>query len=165
MIQGRPVCTEFQIGGNEPASLTRKRAHLDRQTGGAQLGDAAALDLREGIGFGRPPTRRTPAAMTARVQGGVLAEVAARFERHVERSAGGTIARHAKGFDLGMGLAELPMPPLGDDFGPLRDHAADHRVGLDESLAPSGQVQRAAHVPEVDFRLVHVLGQCSVASG
>ena len=61
-----------------------------------------------------------------------------------------------QGLDFGMGLAEPPMPTLADDLGPLGDHAADHRVRLDEPLPPDGQFQGATHVPEVDFVLVHV---------
>ena len=47
------------------------------------------------------------------------------------------------------------MKPLADDLRPLGHHAADHRVRLDEPLPPDGKLQGAAHVPKVDFVLLH----------
>ena len=109
---------------------------------GVVLGHDHAADARgqHGLGAGRR-----------------LALVATRFEGDVERGPGRPIAGDSQGLDFGMGAAKPPMKTLADDFRPPGNHAADHRVRLDEPLPPDGKFQGAAHVPKVDLVLVHAV--------
>ena len=107
------------------------------------------MDLRKGIALGDDHAAHAGGQDGLRA-GRRLAVVAARFERDVERGPGRPVAGHSQGLDLGMRPAEPPMPAFADDLRPLGDHAADHRVRLDEPLPPDGQFQGATHVPEVE---------------
>ena len=154
MIHGRPVSTSFRYGAFSRRASASSSPDFDGHAGGLQFGDAAALDLREGIARGDDDAAHARGQHGPRA-GRRLAVVAARFERDVERGPGRAVAGDLQGLDFGMRLAEAPMPALADDFGPLGDHAADHRVRLDEPLPSDGEFQGATHVPEVDFVLLH----------
>ena len=69
----------------------------------------------------------------------------ARLERDVDRAAAGLAVGARQGLDFRMSLAKLLMPSLGDDLLPLHDHAADHRVRLNQSFAAAGELESPAH--------------------
>ena len=81
--------------------------------------------------------------------------VAARFQRDVERRSRRTLAGDPQSLDFGVGLAKPPVPALADDLRSLGDHAADHRIRLDEPLPPGGKLQGTAKMPQIDFVLLH----------
>ncbi len=53
-----------------------------------------------------------------------------------------------------MGLAEAAMPAFAHDLRAASDHAADHRVRLDEALPLDSQFQGPLHVPSIEEGLV-----------
>ena len=145
---------EFQIWGVELPGLLGQQAQLDLDAGRFQLGRSAACDLRERIRHGRHHAADACGQDGAGAGRG-LAEMATRLQRHVHGRPRRTAARHAQGLDLGMIAAETPMPAFADDLGPTGDHAADHGIWLDETLAAGRQFECPSQVPEVQFLGVH----------
>ena len=137
---------EFQIRGVELSGLVFQDARLHFHAGGAEFRQTAAGNLGKRVGHGghhAGDTGRKHGAGARRC----LALVAAWLQRHVERRSAGPRSGNVQGFNLGVGLAEAAMPAFAHDLRAARDHAAHHRVRLDETLPLGGQFQGPLHVP------------------
>ena len=88
MIQGRPVFDEFQIGGVELSRLGFEQAHVDRDSGAPQLGNALAGHLGKRILLGHDDARHAGRDQGLGA-GPRLALMAAGFERDKGRGAAG----------------------------------------------------------------------------
>ena len=74
--------------------------------------------------------------------------MAAGFERDIERAAPGRLTRTIKRKRLGVWIAELLMPGLGDDRaagGSVGHDSSHHRIGLDESLTATRKLEGPPH--------------------
>src|SRR5205823_5637201 len=74
-----------------------------------------------------------------------LSVVTTWFERYIHRCPDGALACFCQGFDFRVRPAKSPVPALADNFTARDDHAADHWIRFDVTLAALRQFQRAEH--------------------
>ena len=106
--------------------------------------------LRKGIGLATT-TRRTPARITASVQGGVLPwwQHGSSVTYSVAPAACSPAARRAS--ISACGPPNRACHPSPTTCAPAGDHAADHRVRFDTTRTAARQLQRPLHVPPIEI--------------
>ncbi len=112
-----------------------QQSDLAKDSSRFQFVDAAAVDQRERIFHGDHDP--SDAGDDQRLRAGRrFALVAAWFERDIYgRAPKRSLVDLLQRDNLGVWAAKLLVPTLADDLAVADDHAADHRVGLDGTLA------------------------------
>ncbi len=145
---------QLQVGGVQLPRFLLQQPPFHLDAGLLQFRDAASSHLGK-----RVLVRHHDPAHGGPDQGSGagrrLAVMAARFERHVQRRAGGGGARGGEGFDFGVRTAEPRVPAFANDPLALGDHTADQRIRLDGALAAEGQFQGAGHTAAIPIDRGH----------
>ena len=128
----------------ERARLSFHQSQVDLDAGGAQAFEARAINLRERIAHGADDARDTRFDQCVRARPGA-AHMGAGFQRHVDGGAARTRTGLLQGEHFRVRPALALVPAGADDLVALRDHAADHRIGLGGVRAALGQAQGAGH--------------------
>ena len=90
------------------------------------------------------------------MHGGVLAVVAARLQRDVQRRAAQVgVAAGGDRVDLGVRAAVLVVPALAEDLAVPDDDRADHRVGAHAAQPPLGELDGPGEVDVVGVGALH----------
>ena len=146
---GPPAENPLQIRGIQARRASTARRPISTATPAA-VNSANPRPPTSGKGSACAATTRRDASGDERPRArGRFAEMAAGLERDEGRRAPRPRPRGGERLDLGMCRAELPMPAFADHFVLAGDHAADHRIGLDEPFTAAGQFEGPRHVERI----------------
>jgi len=125
------------------AGLFAEEADLDFDAGRPESGGSA---MGDGVGIGLRGDDLANACTSHGIDtGGLLALVSTGLEGDEEGGPAGLVSRIGESGDLGVGPAELRVPPFPGHLS-LRQHdGADQRIGRDTAPAPPGELERPAH--------------------
>lgn len=142
---GSAVADEGREGGDQSARGFGKQSEFDGDAGAAEPLDAAAVDMRSGVGRGHDDA--SDSRVNQRIgAGGSLTMMAAGFERDVHGRVGGNFRELLEGIDLGVGTAELLVAALGEHVEvAVNNDRPDGRIRLDVTASRGGQLESPTH--------------------